>query len=111
MKTITKLWLFIAVLIILTPIGLIIPKYFKAGSAWGEWGAEEIQKVIGYVPQGFMKLSSLWNAPMPDYAFKGCEGKPMPVLSFSYIISAIIGIGIIAGIVLLFGRFFSNKEQ
>ena len=70
MKTIRKLWLFIAVLIILTPIGLIIPEHFKAGSAWGEWGAEEIQKFIGYVPNGLEKLSSLWNAPIPDYAFK-----------------------------------------
>lgn len=38
MKTITKLWLLIIVLVILTPLGLILPAYFKSGPAWGEWG-------------------------------------------------------------------------
>lgn len=41
MKTITKLWLFIVILIILVPIGLILPAYFKAGPAWGEWTAAD----------------------------------------------------------------------
>lgn len=111
MKTLTKLWLFIVVLIILTPIGLIIPERFKAGSAWGEWGAEEIQEVVGYVPQGLAKLSSLWNAPIPDYAFRGWEGRPMAAISFAYIISAIAGIGITVGAVLLIGRFLGKKDD
>ena len=41
MKTITKLWIFIAVLVILTPIGLVLPAYFKSGPAWGEWVAQD----------------------------------------------------------------------
>ena len=72
-----KLWIGIAVLIILTPLGLILPDYFKAGDAWGEWGSDTIQKLVGYVPQGIEKLSNLWNAPLPDYSFKGWEDKGM----------------------------------
>jgi len=34
MTLIKKLWLGIAVLIIITPLGLILPDYFKAGGAW-----------------------------------------------------------------------------
>jgi hypothetical protein len=39
MKTINKLWILIAILVILTPVGIILPAYFKSGPAWGEWMA------------------------------------------------------------------------
>lgn len=111
MKLITKFWIGIGVLIILSPLGLILPEHFKAGSAWGEWGADEMQKLVGYVPKGLEKLSELWKAPMPDYAFKGWEEKGLSSLSFAYIISAIVGITIITIVVLLLGKFLSKKEN
>ena len=77
-----KLWIGIAILIILTPLGLILPDYFKAGGAWGEH-----------------KISNLWNAPLPDYSFKGWEDKGIVISSFAYIIAAIIGIAVISGLV------------
>ena len=40
MKIITKLWIGMIVLICLSPLGLLIPEHFKAGAAWGEWGAD-----------------------------------------------------------------------
>ncbi|MFA5276028.1 MAG: PDGLE domain-containing protein [Candidatus Omnitrophota bacterium] len=109
MKLITKFWIGIAVLIVLSPLGLILPEYFKAGSAWGEWGTDEMQKLVGYIPKGLEKLSSLWSAPIPDYAFKGWEEKGLPQLSFAYIISAIAGIIIIAIVMLIIGRFLVKK--
>ncbi|TRZ95590.1 cobalamin biosynthesis protein [bacterium] len=111
MKLITKLWIGIAVLIVLSPLGLMLPEHFKAGSAWGEWGADEMQKLVGYVPKGLEKLSSLWNAPIPDYAFKGWEEKGLSHLSFAYIVSAILGIAVTALAVLLLGKFLSKKED
>lgn len=100
MKTITKLWLLIAVLAILTPIGLIIPEYFKAGSAWGEWGADEIKKLIGYVPKGLEKLSDTWIAAIPDYGTS----------KILYIVSAILGIIIVMGLTFLVGKYLGKKE-
>jgi len=111
MKITTKLWIGLAVLIVLSPLGLIIPDHFKAGSAWGEWGAEEMKELVGYIPQGLSKLAGLWNAPIPDYAFKGWEEKDLPQLSFAYIISAIVGIAITAGLVLLIGRVLAKKDE
>lgn len=111
MKIITKLWIGIAILIILSPLGLILPEHFKAGSAWGEWGVDEIQKLVGYVPQGLEKLSSLWNAPIPDYAFKGWEEKGLMHLSFAYIISAVVGIIITVLVVLLIGRMLAKRDD
>jgi len=109
MKIATKLWIGLAVLVVLSPLGLIFPDHFKAGSAWGEWGGDEMRKLIGYVPQGLEKLSSRWNAPMPDYAFKGWEEKGLSHLSFAYIISAIAGILIIVAVALFIGRLLVKK--
>jgi cobalt/nickel transport protein len=92
MKITTKLWLGLGALAVLSPIGLYLPDKFKAGDAWGEWGGDKIKEFVGYVPIGFEKLSSLWHAVMPDYAFKGWEEKGFEHLSFAYIISAIVGI-------------------
>ena len=109
MKLITKFWIGIAALIVLSPLGLILPEHFKAGSAWGEWGADEMRKLVGYAPKGLEKLSTLWNAPMPDYAFKGWEEKGLSHLSLAYIISAIVGIGIIVLVVLVIGKLLTKK--
>jgi cobalt/nickel transport protein len=111
MRLAAKLWVGVAILIILSPLGLLLPEHFKAGSAWGEWGVEEVQKLVGYIPQGLKKLSSSWNAPMPDYAFKGWEGKSLPQLSFAYIVSALLGIVVIAAIVILMGKIISKKDE
>jgi hypothetical protein len=111
MKITTKLWIGIAVLIVLSPLGLILPEHFKAGSAWGEWGADEMQKLVGYIPQGLEKLSSLWNAPIPDYAFKGWEDKGLAYLSLAYIISAVVGIGLTVMAVWLTGKILVKKGE
>lgn len=105
MKLTTKLWLGIAALAVLSPLGLLIPAYFKAGSAWGEWGAEEIEGLVGYIPRGLEKLSSFWKAPLPDYAFKGWEERGLLQLSLSYVVSAIIGVAA----VIILTRLFTKK--
>ena len=107
----TKLWIGLLALIVLSALGLIIPDRFHAGSAWGEWGSDEMTKLVGYVPKGLEKLSSLWTAPMPDYAFKGWESKGMAHLNFAYIISAILGIAVISAGVYLIGKLLTKKGE
>ena len=109
MKLVNKLWLGLGILIILSPLGLILPEHFKAGSAWGEWGVDEMQKLAGYIPKGLGKFSSLWSAPIPDYAFKGWEAEPAISLCFAYMLSAVIGVFVCIGIVLILGKFLSKK--
>ncbi|MDD5440027.1 MAG: PDGLE domain-containing protein [Candidatus Omnitrophica bacterium] len=111
MQVTRKLWIGLAILIVLAPIGLIAPEYFKAGSAWGEWGADEMQELVGYIPQGLKKLAGLWSAPIPDYAFKGWEEKGLPHLSFAYILSAGIGIGITVAVIMLIGTILVRKDK
>jgi len=110
-KIATRLWIALGVLILLSPLGLILPEHFKAGSAWGEWGTDEIGKIVGYVPEGLKRLSELWNAPLPDYAFKGWEGKGLAHLSFAYIISAIAGSVLIVLIICLLGKLLAKRTD
>lgn len=92
MKLTVKLWIGIGGLIILSPLGLLLPEYFKAGPAWGEWGTNRI-----------------WNALIPDYAFKGWEKKGLGHLSFAYIMSAAIGALIVALLALIIGKILAKK--
>lgn len=109
MKTMTKLWIGIGALILLSPLGLILPDHFKAGAAWGEWGTDEIGKWFGYVPQGLEKLNGLWKAPIPDYAFKGWEDKGLAPMSLAYILSGILGAGLVCLVIWLLGKFLAKK--
>ena len=109
MKITSKLWVGIAILIVVSPLGLILPEHFKAGSAWGEWGADEIQTFVGYVPKGLTKFASFWNAPIPDYAFKGWKEKDLSHLSFAYIISAVVGIILVSVLAWLIGKTLTKK--
>ena len=108
-----KLWIGIGVLIILTPLGLILPDYFKAGDAWGEWEADTIQKLVGYVPQGIEKFSVLWKdkALLPDYCFRGWDDKAMAFQCFAYVIAAIVGIAVISTIVFLLGKLLAKNND
>ncbi len=94
----------------LSPLGLLLPEHFKAGAAWGEWGTDEIQALVGYIPKGLQKLANLWSAPFPDYTFKGGEGKSIMSLSFAYIFSAVLGILVCAGVAFILSKFLSKKD-
>jgi|WetSurMetagenome_2_1015567.scaffolds.fasta_scaffold154833_3 cobalt/nickel transport protein len=106
MKTTTKLWIGIGTLALLSPLGVFLPDRFKAGSAWGEWGAEEFGGLIGYIPKGLDKMASVWKAPLPDYAVNGLQRHP----GIAYGISTIIGIGLCVGVVYILGLIVSRKS-
>jgi cobalt/nickel transport protein len=85
-------WIALLVLAVLTPAGLYLPQVLKAGSAWGEWGVDEVKRMIGYSPAGMERDSGRWKAPLPEYALPG-EGKaPLSRRSLSHVLSAIVGI-------------------
>ena len=111
MKTTTKLWIALAALIVLSPLGLVLPAKLNAGSAWGEWSSEEMRKLVGYVPAGMSRLAQSWKAPLPDYALKGQERAPLHALSVSYAASAILGVALVAGITVLIGKALARRER
>lgn len=98
-----KLWIGIAVMAALTPIGILLPEKFGAGDAWGEWGTDTIKEMLGYVPAGLDKLSRLWDAPLPDYG-TGAEGASPVSQYIVYIASGVLGIALAALVVYIINK-------
>lgn len=95
----------IVVLIILTPLGLL-----ATGTAWGEWGSDEIKKAIGYIPKGFAEIADKWNALMPDYSLPALGDSTGSSIA-GYILSAIVGIVLIVGLILLTSLFINKIRE
>jgi hypothetical protein len=105
-----KLWTGLLIMALLTPLGILLPEKFKAEEAWGEWGTEKLEKLIGYVPEGLRKLADFWKAPIPDYNFGG-EGASTTIQAVSYIASGLLGIGVCAFVVFLISRSMARHGK
>ena len=94
-----RLWLIIAALMVLTPLGLL-----AAGTAWGEWRAAELVSGTGttptlaQAPTGLARLADIWSAPLADYNLPFVANE-----QFGYILSAMVGIGTIILVFVLVG--------
>ncbi|MBI5869866.1 MAG: cobalt transporter CbiM [Actinobacteria bacterium] len=64
----------IVLLLVCTPLGLL-----ATGTAWGEWGKEEIGEEIGYVPAGMGRFAGRWEGFLPEYAFPEEKGEAAAV--------------------------------
>lgn len=109
-KSQKKLWIGLIILALLTPLGIILPEKFKAGGAWGEWGTKELEKLIGYVPEGLKRLADLWKPLISDYNFGG-EGASITVQVISYIVSAILGILAVGLVIYVISRLLLKNEK
>jgi cobalt/nickel transport system permease protein len=107
-KSTRPLWLALAVLMMATPLGIL-----AAGTAWSEWSTKDLQNpqtrqqivaasgnqtLPSRVPEGLKKLSSIWTAPMPAYSPAFLKSA-----SFGYLLSAMMGTGLILFVVFLGG--------
>jgi cobalt/nickel transport system permease protein len=115
-----RLWIGVGILLILTPLGLL-----AGGTAWGEWSAKDFSDTAGRTeiaassanqappveaPRGMERLSSIWTAPISRYA------PPfMHSVVFGYVMSAMVGAGLILLIFLIVGRMpfgvMANSDQ
>ena len=95
------LWILLGALALLSPLGLL-----ASGTAWGEWGREELQTLgLGFVPEGLDRLSNIWSAPFLDYTIPGLGA------SVGYILSAFIGIGLVALATWALGRGLARGQS
>jgi len=100
-----KFWIGLAILIVLTPLGLL-----AQGTAFGEWGSQELQQTLGYVPDGIKSGETLWYAIFSGYSMPGL-GNSFLHSSIGYILSAAIGIGLIYLATLAIGKFLAKREE
>lgn len=103
-KTMKKLYIGMAVLVLLTPLGLL-----ASGTAFGEWGSNELKERFGYAPAGVERGEGLWSALMPDYSIPGL-GEDFLHSSIGYLLSALVGCVLIYAAVLAIGKYLSNQE-
>jgi cobalt/nickel transport system permease protein len=107
-KATKPLWIALAVLMVLTPLGIL-----TVGSVWGEWSPEDFsnplarkqiaatsgdQALPSEAPAGLQRWSSIWTAPMPRYAPPFLKSA-----SFGYVLSAMAGTGLIILVFMLAG--------
>lgn len=115
-RAVRRLWYGLAALMIASPLGLL-----AAGTAWGEWGAEDFASAEGRnailaasqhaplpeaAPQGLEKLASLWSAPIPDYAPAFLHSEAL-----GYILSAMLGCGLLLLTGLLLSRVMARRSS
>jgi cobalt/nickel transport system permease protein len=93
------LWAALGALCLLSPLGLL-----AAGDAWGEWAPEDVQAQVGYMPLGLSRLATVWSAAWPDYALPGTSE------ATGYILAAIVGVSITAGLLVLLGRLLARSS-
>ncbi len=89
-KLLKRIIITLVALVLLTPVGILLPIFVDAGDAWGEWSARTVAKLIGYVPQGLAKYEGIWKAPLAGYTTGGHDTSIVRQ-SFQYLISGVIG--------------------
>ena len=104
-----KLWLGLLIMALLSPLGIILPEKFGAEGAWGEWGHNALEKLIGYVPEGLKKTVDIWKAPIPDYNFGGSALLSAKIIS--YIVSGIIGIILASVVIIIISKLLFKNEK
>jgi hypothetical protein len=105
-----KLWIGLLILAFVAPLGIILPERFNSGGAWGQWGPEELERLVGYVPEGLKRLAGLWKAPVPDYNFGG-EGASVVIQLISYVASGLVGMLAVGLLIYVISRLITKNEK
>ena len=105
-----KILIFLIVLAVISPAGILLPMAFNANDAWGEWSAETVEKLIGYVPEGLQKYSDTYKAPIPDYSLNADDAS-VTHQSLFYILSGIVGVAITYGVTILISKFIIKNGK
>jgi len=100
-RSLVWLWAALATLVALVPLGAL-----ARGTAWGEWGAEQLRATLGYVPAGFARLSGAWHAALPGYSAPGVGNE-----SLSYLLAGVVGVLVTVGLATLLGRVLARDDR
>lgn len=100
----------IGIVALLSPLGIIVPRLFGAGGAWGEWGLDEIVKMVGFEPAGMKRAAETWKAPLAGYAVPG-QDRGLPEEGLGYLLTAVIGIAFTAGAMYILSKLLTRRKK
>jgi cobalt/nickel transport system permease protein len=115
-RSLRTLWITIALLLLLTPLGVL-----ATGKAWGEWSASEFSSAEGrariaassqnrptpsQVPTGLQRFSRVWTAPFPDYAPHFAKSP-----SLGYLLSGMFGVGLVTSLSLAVQSYLQRRRS
>ena len=101
----------LAVMALLSPVGLYFPEIMKAGGAWGEWGVDEVRKLVGYAPREMERSAGGWKAPLPGYSLPDQGEAPLRRRGPAYVLSAIVGVAACGGFAYLVARRLAARGR
>jgi cobalt/nickel transport system permease protein len=94
---------------VLVPLGLIAP-----GFAFGEGSPDDLQKELGFVPDGLQQLSGIFSAPLSGYNLPlpwfNDANAPLWHTGLGYEIVAVIGILLLGAVALGLGQLLRRKD-
>lgn len=105
-----KILIVLLALCLITPVGIMLPSYFNAGDAWGEWSASTVKDLVGYVPEGLTKYTGIWKSPMTDYTLNSNDQSAVHKSGF-YIVSGIFGATIAYVVMIVISRLIIRNEK
>jgi hypothetical protein len=105
-----KILVLLLLLCLLTPAGILLPAFFNTGDAWGEWSAQTVKELVGYVPKGLAKYSEVWHAPVPDYSANKKDSSIVHRSGY-YLVSGVIGATVTYLVMLLISRLIIRNEE
>jgi hypothetical protein len=105
-----KILIILLLLCLITPIGILLPAFFNTGDAWGEWSAQTVKELVGYVPKGLAKYTNIWKAPIAEYSVNR-EDLSIVHRSGYYLVSGIIGATVTYIIMLLISRLIIRNGE
>src|SRR5664279_916176 len=105
-----KILIILILLCLITPVGILLPAFTSTGDAWGEWSAQTVKELVGYVPKGLRKYSDIWKAPIQDYSARR-EDPSIVHRSGYYLVSGILGATVTYIIMLLISRLIIKNGK
>lgn len=105
-----KILILLLLLCLITPVGILLPAFINTGDTWGEWSAQTVKELVGYVPKGLDKYSKLYKAPLPEYSARN-EDLSIVHKSGYYLVSGIIGATVSYVVVLLISRLIISNGK
>jgi hypothetical protein len=105
-----KLWIGLGVMALLSPLGLILPQKMNSGGAWGEWDAETLKQMLGYVPEGLMRMADVWVAPIKGYGMGDAQTALWVKMAF-YIVCGLIGLALVAIVMYAISKLVLKNER